>query len=170
METGLTFERTLLYVMNLFFAGYIAYIWIRYGVQPSVSESYYRLKRRYQWLFTFATWGYALPALMLGLQLTGNGIVFLAGMGIAFVGASPAFHGIGMERTVHTVGALVGITAMHVFLCIEGYWYITATFVALSLVVFAVSYLRENITWWVEILAFLSISAAYKVMVDGFVL
>lgn len=154
-------------LMNICFFGYIAFITLVYGVQSSVSESYYRLPRNMQWLFTVATWGYAIPAMIIGLDLTGNGLVFLSGAGICFVGASPAFHKLGMERTVHMVGAIVGIGAMLAFMAAIGYWYMSVSFVILSLVVVAVKYLRENITWWVEIAAYLVLTVLYHIMLKN---
>ena len=150
--------------MTIMFFGYVIYIWKRYGIQSSVSESYYRLPRNLQWLFTLAAWGYALPAMIIGLDLTGNGLVFLAGTGIAFVGASPAFKGINMEHTVHVIGALVGITAAQLFLIVEGYWYITLLFAIFSGLAFISKYFYNNFIWWVEILAFLSVSITYYLM------
>ena len=150
--------------MTILFFGYVIFIWKRYGIQSSVSESYYRLPRNLQWLFTLATWGYALPAMIIGLDLTGNGIVFLAGTGIAFVGASPAFKGIKMEHTVHLIGALVGITAAQLFLITEGYWYMTLLFAIFSGLAFIIKYFYNNFIWWVEILAFLSIWITFMLM------
>jgi hypothetical protein len=150
--------------MTILFFGYIIFIWKRYGIQSSVSESYYRLPRNLQWLFTIATWGYALPAMIIGLDFTGNGLVFLAGTGIAFVGASPAFKGIKMEHTVHLIGALVGITAAQLFLIVEGYWYVTLLFAIFSGLAFIIKYFYMNFIWWIEILAFLSIWITFMLM------
>ena len=150
--------------MNICFFGYIYLITTLYGVQPSVSESYYRLPRNMQWLFTIATWGYALPAMIIGLELTGNGLVFLSGAGIAFVGASPLFHEKGISRTVHMIGAITGIGAMLVFMAVIGQWYTAILFMLLSLLVVAVKWLRDDITWWVEIAAYISISLMYYFM------
>ena len=154
---------TLFIIMLSFFFGYVGFIFIRYGVQSSVSESYYRLPRNLQWLFTVATWGYAFPALIIGLQLTDNGLVFLAGAGIAFVGASPAFKGIKMEHTVHMVGAIVGITAMQIFLCVVGFWWITLAFAVVSGLLFIWKRTYSHYVWWVEIAAFISIALFYAI-------
>lgn len=154
---------TLFLIMLAFFFGYVGFIAIRYGVQSSVSESYYRLPRNLQWLFTIATWGYALPALVIGLDLTGNGLVFLAGAGIGFVGASPAFKGIEMEHTVHMVGAIVGITAMQIFLCVVGFWWITLGFAVVSGLLFIWEKTSKHFIWWVEIAAFVSIALYYLI-------
>ena len=154
---------TLFIIMLSFFFGYCGFIYFLYGVQSSVSESYYRLPRNLQWLFTIATWGYALPAMIIGLQLTDNGLVFLAGAGIAFVGASPAFHSLGLEKTVHIVGAIIGITAMQVFLCVVGFWCITLSFAVVSGLLFVWKRTFQHYIWWVEIAAFISIALFYAI-------
>lgn len=156
----------LFYLMGLFFFGYTGFIALKYGIQPSVSESYYKLPRNKQWLFTIATWGYAILAMIIGLQLTGNGLVFLAGSGIAFVGAAPAFHGIGLERTVHTVGAFVGVTAAQAFISIIlGFWWITLGFAIVSGFLFCWKKTYTHFVWWVEITAFISIYLSYFLII-----
>jgi len=59
-----------------------------------------------------------------------------------------------MERTVHTVGAFVGISAMHLFIIFEGYWYITLAFAVLSGLAFVVKWFYGKFIWWVEVFAF----------------
>lgn len=155
---------TTLFIMMLSaFFGYVGFIVTKYGVQSSVSESYYRLPRNWQCVFTIATWAYALSAMIIGLDITGNGLVFLAGAGIAFVGASPAFHKLGMERTVHTIGAIVGITSMQLFLCVVGFWWITLLFAVVSGLLFILKRTYLHYVWWVEIAAFISIALFYTI-------
>ena len=154
---------TLFIIMQLAFFGYVGFIVTKYGVQSSVSESYYRLPRNWQCVFTIATWAYALSAMIIGLDITGNGLVFLAGAGIAFVGASPAFHKLSMERTVHTIGAIVGITSMQLFLCVVGFWWITLLFAVVSGLLFIWKRTYLHYVWWVEIAAFISIALFYTI-------
>ena len=156
--------------MQLAFFGYVGYIAIRYGVQSSVSESYYRLPKSLRWVFTLVTWGYAFCAIYIGLELTGNGLVFLSGVGIGFVGAAPLFHkeaeGSGrstLEGIVHMVGAIVGITAMQIFLCVVGFWWITLLFAVVSGLLFIWKRTYSHYVWWVEIAAFMSIALFYAI-------
>lgn len=74
-------------------------------------------------------------------------------------GGEPAFHKLGMERTVHTVGAIVGITAMLAFLLVVGAWYYPVLFAVLSLIAFFFD--KKNLVWWVETAAFISITLYY---------
>ena len=57
--------------------------------------------------------------------------------------------------------------AMLAFMAVVGYWYMSVSFVILSLVVVAVKYLRENITWWVEIAAYLVLTVLYHIMLKN---
>lgn len=151
--------------MGVFFFGYTGLIAIKYGIQPSVSESYYKLPRNWQWLFTIATFGYAILAMIIGLDLTGNGLVFLAGAAIGFVGSAPAFHDLGLERTVHMVGAFVGILSAQAFISIIlGFWWITLGLVVLSAIFYCFKKTRVNIIWWVEIVSFVSIYLSYFIL------
>ena len=108
----------------------------------------------------------------MGLRFAGNDYwlttyrqrtCFLAGAGIAFVGASPAFHSLGLEKTVHIVGAIIGITAMQVFLCVVGFWCITLSFAVVSGLLFVWKRTFQHYIWWVEIAAFISIALFYAI-------
>lgn len=151
-------------IMNVMFFSYVLGITLRYGVQTSISESYYRLPRNLQWLFTIATWGYAFPAIIIGVPY--SGLAFLAGSGICFVGASPAFKSLGLENIVHMVGAGIGVTASQLFISLVlGQWWITLCFVLLSGLCYLIPKMKTNILWWVEILAFLSMVVSYGILV-----
>lgn len=157
----------LYYLMLLLFYGYVITVSLIYGLQPSVSETVYRLPKSLRWIFTLVTWGYAFCAMIIGLELTGNGLVFLAGAGIIFVGAAPLFHkeadGSGrstLEGIVHTVGATVGITAMGAFLIAMGVWYLPVAGIILT----AISYLLDKgrETLWGEIIVMTALVAFYE--------
>jgi type IV secretory pathway VirB3-like protein len=155
--------------MDIIFFGYILFITYRYGVQNSVSDSYYRLPRNLQWVFTLVTWGYALPAMIIGLDYTGNGLVFLSGAGIALVGAAPAFHKAedgskqsNMEHYAHMIGAFVGIIAMLIFLIAEGGWYLVLAFLLLSGGAYLLD--RKKHIWWLEIFAYIAITIFYRII------
>lgn len=158
----------LYYLMLFLFFGYVAIVSILYGLQPSVSETVYRLPKKWQWLFTVVTWGYALCAMIIGLQLTGNGLVFLSGAAIGFVGAAPFFHDdkpndkiTPLETLVHMIGAVIGITSMFAFLWIEGAWYLPVG----AMILTGISYLldKARLIFWLEIFAMSAIAIFYKI-------
>lgn len=154
---------TLFIAMIILFYGYTGYIVFKYGTQKSVSESYYRLPVKRRFVFTAVTVLYAVLAMIIGLELTGSGLVYLAGLAIAFVGAAPAFKDDKLQKTVHMVGAVVGITAMHVFLITQGAWVITLCFAIASAVAFINRYMNNHFVWHVECYAFISIAVFYAV-------
>lgn len=150
----MTYIPVLYVTMLTVFVSYVAYIWSKYGVLKSISQSYYELPEKLKPLFTFFCWGFAIPAIILG----SSGIMFLAGAGIAFVGAAAAFKET-MTKEVHMVGAGVGVFASQLAIIFQyGMWPVSATFFGLSLLllIFRKKINKKHI-WWIEILAFLSI-------------
>lgn len=153
METGLIS----FIIMVTVFVTYIGFILIKYGVLPSVSESYYRLPRKYQFLFTLFCWGFAIPAIICGDSL----LMFLAGSGIAFVGAAAAFKE-KMENWVHMTGAYFGIAMSQLSIYFDfGLLYVNIISVSLAILITLLSlkWIKNKI-WWIEIVAFLSICYA----------
>jgi len=150
--------------MNTFFISYVLSMFLTYGVLSSVSLSYYKLPRNLQFLFTIAMWGYAIPAIMIGVPL--SGLMFLAGSGICFVGAAPAFKDLKMENTVHSIGAIVGIFFSQIFITfIMNQWYLTAGLLLLTAITYLIPKMKPNIVWWIEIFTFLTVSISYFLLI-----
>lgn len=148
-------------MMLLVFAGYVSWIWAKYGVLPSISHSYYMLPKNLQFLFTLWCWGYAIPAMI----VASTPLMFFAGAGIAFVGAAAAYRE-KMTETVHIVGAVSGILFSQLSTIIDfGMWYVTAIYAAIAiplaltrLIKFKGMEICPNRTWWIEILAFIAMA------------
>ena len=64
------------------FTIYWLYIYYRYGIQKSISDSYYKLKNN-NYLFTLVLWGFSVPIMIIGE----TGLMFFAGAFICFTGA-----------------------------------------------------------------------------------
>lgn len=142
-------------IMVVVFVAYVSFVWIKYGVQKSISDSYYRLPDNEKYLFTLFCWGFALPAIVLGDNL----VMFLAGAGIVYVGGAAAFKQNEMQHWVHMVGAYGGVLLSQLAISFKyDMWWLTVTFIvlALPLMLFDV----KNKVWWVETLAFTSIMVA----------
>ena len=138
-------------LMLTVFISYLTFVVITYGVQTSISESYYRLPKKINFLFTFFCWGFAIPAIILG----DNALMFLAGSGIAFVGAAAAFKD-KMTNNVHMIGAYGGVLLSQISIWYNYHmWYITIIFIILSGTLLLLKV--KNKIWWAECLAFLSI-------------
>jgi hypothetical protein len=142
------------------FVGYVATIWSLYGVLPSISESFYRLPQKYNFIFTLALWGFASPAMIIGTPVTG--LMFFATAGIMFVGAAAAFKQ-KLTKTVHIVGASVGMGFSQIAIATSfGLWPITAISVLLiSLIFLFRKYINYTHVWWIEIICFTAISITY---------
>jgi len=155
---------TVLYLIMLsVFIGYVAWIWKRFGVLPSISDSYYHLPKNLQPIFTFFCWGFALPAMIIG----SSGLMFFAGAGIAFVGAAAAFKE-KMTSTVHVVGAMMGVLLSQLAILVQYHmWPLNIAFLAIAIPFTITRFIKikgkeicPNRTWWVEIAAFLAICIA----------
>jgi len=150
----------LFFIMLSVFIGYVSWIWARYGVLPSISDSYYHLPKNLQPIFTFFCWGFSLPAIVLG----SSGLMFLAGAGIAFVGAAAAFKD-KMTMEVHVAGAMIGVIASQLAIGLQyGMWPLNIAFLAIAAPLFVTRFIKKkdgthpcpNRTWWIEIAAFLA--------------
>jgi hypothetical protein len=141
------------------FTSYITYIAINYGVLPSVSDSYYSLPKHRRWLFTITFWSFSFPLIIAGE----TGLMFLAGASICFTGAAPAFDpdreankSSTMQRKVHIMSAIVGITAS-VFAIFFNFGASVIGIITLGSII-ALKLLKvNNVTWWIEVVAYYAI-------------
>lgn len=150
----MTYIPVLYAIMLTVFVSYVSYIWAKYGVLKSISQSYYELPEKLRPLMTFFCWGFSIPAIILG----SSGLMFLAGSGIAFVGAAAAFQE-KMTKEVHMIGAGVGVGASQLAIILQyGMWPISVAFFGLSILLLLFrNKINNKHIWWIEILAFLSI-------------
>lgn len=133
------------------FCTYLIIITIVFGVQKSISGSYYRLPKSVKPIFTFYLWFISIGAIILGDTV----LMFLAGSGIAFVGAAAAFKK-KITHTVHMIGAASGILLSQLSIILDfQMWEVSFVFIlsSIGLLLFDV----RNKIWWLEILAFISI-------------
>ena len=137
----------------LVFVSYIGYIIYRFGVLPSISESWYKLEPlRTSFLFTLFCW--ALSSLMLFQTNETTAWFFASGAGLAFVGTATMFKWSGAYTDkIHGLGAVVGISSALIGLGVEyNNWIPTAVFVAIGASLSA--FKAKNTIWWIEIAAF----------------
>ena len=136
------------------FLSYVTFIWSKYGVQKSISESYYVLPLKWNWLFVAFCWLFAFPAMILGNSLL---MLFAAG-GIVFVGAAAAMHTF-PTRAVHLIGAVGGMILGCVAMITQFHmWYLVPA-VAVSILI-AYIFDKKNLMWWAELAIFTTISIA----------
>jgi hypothetical protein len=146
---------TITILQGLTFILYVTFIVYKFGVLPSISDSWYQLDGLQKSLFTWFCW--SLGGLM-AYQTNGDtGLFVLSGGGLLFVGAATMFKtDEAKSNLVHPLGAFLCISGALVGLLIERH-----TFIPLILFVFSsgvISLLvKTNKIWWVEISAFVAI-------------
>ena len=139
----------LLITATIIFTSYVIYVWCKFGVLPSISDSFY--KNNEKPLFTLAMFGTGLPITI----YAEFGLLFFAGAFICLVGAAAAFRE-DLTAKAHVVGAIGGII-LGLLSCLIDYhnWILPAIFI--NFAGLATVFKLKNITWWVEITALICI-------------
>lgn len=141
-------------VMVAVFLAYVIYVWAKFGVQKSISESYYVLPPKQNWMFVAFTWLFAVPAMILGNSLL---MMFAAG-GIVFVGAGAAMHTF-PTRAVHLTGAIGGMILGCIAMITQFHmWYLVPA-IAIAMIIAAI-FDKKSLMWWSEVAIFVAISIA----------
>jgi hypothetical protein len=149
---------TLSIVQILIFVSYISFIILKFGILPSISESWYRLRELggvWSSLFTWFCWGLGFIILF---QTNGNSpLFFLSGVGLSSVGVATMFKlKDDIQSYIHSIGATIGIICALIGIGIERYiWLPLIDFVILAIIFYI--FVDKNKIWWIEIIAFLSI-------------
>ena len=134
------------------FISYVTFIWTKYGIQKSISESYYVLPKKWNWLFVAFCWLFAFPAMIIG----GSYLMMFAAGGIVFVGAAAAMHTF-PTRTVHMIGAIGGMILACLAMIIQYHmWYMTVGVAVLALLALLLD--KKRAMWWTELAIFTAIS------------
>lgn len=141
----------LLLISTIIFVGYNGFITIKYGVLPSISDSFYKLPEKYNFLFTLALWGFALP---ISISAT-TPLMFFAGGFICFVGAASHFKE-KFEGKYHYAFALIGVILGTLSLFFEFRTPLTAIAIVLLTAFYNIIDLK-NKTLWTEYTAFFMI-------------
>lgn len=154
----------LVHISLFFFFGWLFYVLVRYGIQESISDSWYRLTMENKALFTIATWGYVVPLVLAGVS--GNTyqdlILFAAGILLGLVGVFPDFKLPG-QRRFHVVGAEGGITVGFIWMLVTGFWYLSI--LGVIPIYFLFKKKPKNHTWWIECIAYCTILIAVLIKV-----
>jgi hypothetical protein len=141
-------------VSSTIFLTYVSIITIVYGVQKSISESYYRLvedpKVNPMW-FSRVVAGFAFPIFYLGTSWM---LPVAAGL-ICWVAAVPKFKESKMTNIIHWFVAAGGITLGCLSLIIDyGQWELVVTATVISLLLLKFS---KKPIWWIEITYYFTI-------------
>ena len=128
---------------------YTTLIVYRYGILPSISESWYVLPRGQKFLFTLFTWGLGIP-----MFFYDSGALFLSGSALTFVGVATQFKtSISFTREVHYAGALIGVLVPLIYFGISSDNWMPLLIQVISTMII-ISTRIQNKIWWTEIVAF----------------
>ena len=132
------------------FVTYVAFIWLKYGIQKSISASYYALPENLRILFTLFCWGFAFPAIIGGVDVTP--LMFFAGAGICFVGAAPQI----LEKNVYKIHMIAAISGMvfsqlAIFFGYHMLWLNITSVVLCAIIPFI---FKKTYFWWMELVVF----------------
>lgn len=144
---------TILFVLMVsVFVSYVSFIWGKYGVQTSISESYYTLPEKQNYLFVLFTFLFAFPAMILG----NSWLMYFAGGGIVFVGGNAAMHE-NPTRAIHLIAAIGGMILGCIAMIFQYHmWYMVAGIITLMPIAYLLD--KKNIMWWSELIIFTAIS------------
>ena len=144
---------TILFILMVtVFLAYVTFIWSKYGIQKSISESYYVLPENLNWLFVGFCWLFAFPAMILGSSY----LMTLAGAGIVFVGAAAAMHTF-PTRGVHLTGAVGGMILGCLAMIFQYHMWYMVVGVAIAILL-ALLFDKKHLMWWAELAIFTAIS------------
>src|SRR5688572_13256361 len=131
-------------IQLLLFTLYIGHVIRKYGIQGSLSDTYYVLEQK--WAFS------VILCFSIGLLHLTHGTIlfFLSGALLCFVGTASDYRRARTTRAVHYIGALGAISLSLIELCRHGIWWPVEACIVL---IMPISFL-ENRYWWLEITAF----------------
>jgi len=152
-------DTILFFLMQFVFIAYVLFIWIKFGIQKSISESYYVLPTKWNWLFVAFCWLFAFPAMIIGDSYW----MLFAGGGIVFVGAAAAMHTF-PTRYVHMIGAIGGIIASQ-FAIFFQYDMLWLNIASLSLAGLVGLVFKKYAMWCVELVVFTAIGIAFATQI-----
>ena len=142
------------------FTAYLILLYILFKWLPSISQSFYEFKERYEekwaWVFTVALLLFAIPIMIAGLDKTAGNtfqfLAFIAPAGIIFTAVAPRFKE-DLEKDVHYRGALTGIVgAMLGILLMMQFYYIA--FIGMTGIALLGWLKVKNQLYWLEVLVF----------------
>jgi hypothetical protein len=154
------------------FITYMTYVIIKFGVPPSISETWYLLQKK-GILFTLFCYGVSAVLIPLLDNTTENlqFLTFFAVSGLLFVGTATAFKE-ELTKQVHFTSAAICVIASQLWILIyaKDIIIMLAGLLIVGLAYFTHRYKTKNnyITFWVEIYAFVTLYASlFKMLISN---
>lgn len=142
----------------LIFISYVTFIVIKFGVLPSISDSWYRLRDLGGVWYSLFTWFCFGLGFLMFFQTNGTTpLFFLSGAGLSAVGVATMFKlKDDLQPYIHFIGAVIGILGALVGIGVERHvWLPLIDFIILSIILYI--FTSKNKTWWIEIAAFAAV-------------
>lgn len=139
---------------------YLLYILYRYGVQPSISATYYKIKHKA--IFSFVLLITAFPLMI----LSSTGLMFFGGSALLFVATAAAYMGDdgkpdeqdNLTNKVHVYSAYAAVLLTTLSIIIDfDMWYMTLPLIVLAITIALRVVYIPNRVWWIEIVAFMQL-------------
>ena len=149
----------MIYISLTIFTAYFLFIWIKYGLQKSFSDSYYSLPEKTRpYIFTAFIFGFTVPMIPISYEYQ---LMLLSIWLIMGVGATAQFRKHKYVRVIHMIVAVSGILLSQLSIIIEFHmWPIAAClFVLCTLIVWK----SNRPIWWIEAAVFYSIILAFLI-------
>lgn len=151
--------------MAWFSAG-LALLLNKFGIPPSLSESYYNIggkqgKGYLFYLYLAVTVFVMLAPMVEAAQYWG----FLCGVGLLFVGAAPAFKRDNddrgsLEPIIHPIGAAVcGLSSLMVLINVTMWWWAIITLAICGFLAWKTETVKSSYVYWIEMTAFYALFA-----------
>ena len=142
------------------FTAYLILLYALFKWLPSISQSYYEFKERYEkkwaWVFSVALLLFAIPIMIAGLSKTAGNtfqfLAFIAPAGIIFTAVAPRFKE-DLEKDVHYRGALTGIVAGMLGILFMMHFHYIAFFGMVGIALFGWLNIKNQL-YWLEVLVF----------------
>jgi len=147
----MSLEQILIIILTLDYVGYVALVWILFGIQSSVSDSFRCWKLKWFNPFTFFSWTIGFTI----LPICPNPFFFFAGAGALGVGAAFNLDSVNVEK-VHNKAAITLIIAALLGIGFTfGAWITVATAIGIAGLLWFLKV--KNLIWWIEHIAFASV-------------
>lgn len=135
----------------IIFLSYMTFITIKFGIIPSISDSYYYLDEKYNIMFLIFCWslGFSFMLYPMGQSF----FFFLGGSALIITGVATEFRsGVKLTKTVHNISAISSILFLFLGLIVEYQMWIPFV-LSLLFVLYAVNSKLRNKIWWVEVVS-----------------
>lgn len=140
----------ILILLTFLFISYNSVIYFRFGLLPSISDSYYKLETENKgFIFNLFIW-----FISLGFIFSSPNLLFTIGCILLLgVSTSPLFKDNNIDKYIHSLGAIIGIFLALLSLVIYNGFYYPISIVIGVTSLFNILKIKSKI-YWIEVVSF----------------